>query len=132
MATTNATAPKSAPKVKKQSQGFTGIKSGLSVIIGCAVIAYALFYFGAGHVSNFQGAPEGIMFAHQFDGTLESANLIGTVYHGGFVVPIIWTLFVTSVALGIERFFAIRNAYGKTSLAKFVAEIKAEIGRAHV
>ena len=39
MATTNATAPKSAPKVKKQSQGFTGIKSGLSVIIGCAVIA---------------------------------------------------------------------------------------------
>lgn len=129
MATTNATAPKSAPKVKKQSQGFTGIKSGLSVIIGCAVIAYALFYFGAGHVSNFQGAPDNIMFAHQFDGTLESANLVGTVYHGGFVVPIIWTLFVTSVALGIERFFAIRNAYGKTSLAKFVAEIKAALSK---
>ena len=69
------------------------------------------------------------MFAHQFDGTLESANLIGTVYHGGFVVPIIWTLFVTSVALGIERFFAIRNAYGKTSLAKFVAEIKAALSK---
>ena len=39
MATTNASAPKGAPK---QSKGFTGIKSGFAVIIVCAVIAVCL------------------------------------------------------------------------------------------
>ena len=114
MATTNATAPKAgAPNVKKQAQGFTGIKSGLSVIIACAVVAVCIYLFGFGHVSNFKGADSaGIMFAIQAgpEVTLKPDGLVGTVYEGGFVVPIIWTLFFTVVALCIERFFAIRTA----------------------
>ena len=54
----------------------------------------------------------------------EPATLSGTVYMGGFVVPIIWTLLFSVVAFSIERFFAIRNAFGRTSLTKFVADIK--------
>lgn len=131
MATTNATAPKAgAPKVKKQSQGFTGIKSGLSVIIACAVVAVCIYLFGFGHVSNFKGADSaGIMFAIQAgpEVTLKPDGLVGTVYEGGFVVPIIWTLFFSVLALSIERFFAIRTAYGKGTLAKFVADIKAAL-----
>ncbi len=126
MATTNATAPKGASK-KSESKGFTGIKSGGMVILACFIIAESLFYFGAGHVSNFVGAPEGITFALQAEGTLESANLIGTVYHGGFIVPIIWTLFITVFALTFERYFAIRNAYGRSNLTKFVADIKSAL-----
>lgn len=125
MATTNATAPKGAPK--KQSKGFTGIKSGLSVIIVCAVIAVLIFLFGFGEISNFKGGEQtGVLFSVFLPDTitLEPANLMGTVYKGGFVVPIIWTLLLTVCALSIERFFAIRNAYGRTSLTKFVADIK--------
>lgn len=125
MATTNATAPKGAPK--KQSQGFTGIKSGLSVIIVCAVIAVCIFLFGFGEISNFKGGAEtGYAFSCMTPAeiSLEPANLMGTVYKGGFVVPIIRTLLITVVALSIERFFAIRNAYGRTGLTKFVADIK--------
>ena len=123
MATTNATAPKGAPK--KQSKGFTGIKSGLSVIACCAVIAVCIYLFGFGHISNFKGAEAATaQFSFLAEGDFEPANLMGTVYKGGFVVPIIWTLLITVVALAIERFFAIRNAYGRTSLVKFVAEIK--------
>ena len=128
MATTNANAPKSAPK--KQSQGFTGIKSGLSVIIVCALIAVAIYLFGFGSISNFKGGPEtgyAFSFLTPDEISLEPANLMGTVYKGGFVVPIIWTLCLTVVALAIERFFAIRNAYGRTSLTKFVTEIKAAL-----
>ena len=131
MATTNATAPKAgAPKVKKQSQGFTGIKSGFAVIIACAVVAVCIYLFGFGHVSNFKGADSaGIMFAIQAgpEVTLKPDGLVGTVYEGGFVVPIIWTLFFSVLALSIERFFAIRTAYGKGTLAKFVADIKAAL-----
>ena len=123
MATTNASAPKGAPK--QQSKGFTGIKSGFAVIIVCFFIALALYLFGAGALSNFKGTEgDPAMFSFLSDNTYEPAGIIGTVYKGGFVVPIIWTLFVTVVALAIERFFAIRNAYGRTSLTKFVADIK--------
>ncbi len=127
MATTNATAPKAAPKVKKQDQGFTGIKNGLSVIIACGVIAVCIYLFVFGHADNFKGgaAEIGANFAvFSSAEAIHPAGLIGTVYMGGFVVPIIWTLLFSVVAFAIERFFAIRNAYGRTSLTKFVADIK--------
>ncbi len=126
MATTNASAPKSAPK-KNQSAGFTGIKSGLSVIIVCAVIAVCVYLFGFGHISNFKGGEDtGVMFSvfTPSNVSLEPANLVGTVYKGGFIVPCIWTLFFTVIALSIERFFAIRTAYGRSSLTVFVSDIK--------
>ena len=125
MATTNASASKSAPK--KQSQGFTGIKSAFSVMVGCLVIALAIYLFIFGNISNFRGGEDtGVPFSFLTSGDvgLEPANLMGTVYKGGFIVPIIWTMFFTVLALSIERFFAIRTAYGRTSLTKFVENIK--------
>jgi biopolymer transport protein ExbB len=130
MATTNATAPKSAPKAKAESKGFTGIKSGFLVIIACAVIAVCIYLFVFGSATNFKGGAEalGAAFACLSDAeALEPAGLVGTVYMGGFVVPIIWTLLFTVVAFAIERFFAIRNAYGRTSLTQFVTDIKAAL-----
>ena len=56
MATTNASASKSAPK--KQSQGFTGIKSAFSVMVGCLVIALAIYLFVFGNISNFRGGED--------------------------------------------------------------------------
>ena len=124
MATTNATAPKSAPTVKKESQGFQGIKAGWAVIVACAVIAVCIYLFVFGSAGNFKG-DIGAPFACMSDAeAMEPAGLVGTVYMGGFVVPIIWTLLFTVIAFAIERFFAIRNAYGRTSLVKFVADIK--------
>ena len=125
MATTNATAPKGAPK--KQSQGFTGIKSGFTVIILCCIIAVCIYLFVFGSASNFKG-DIGAAFVCMSDAeAFEPAGLIGTVYMGGFVVPIIWTLLFSVIAFSIERYFAIRNAYGRSSLSKFVADIKAAL-----
>lgn len=125
MATTNATAPKGAPK--KQSQGFTGIKSGFTVIILCCIIAVCIYLFVFGSASNFKG-DIGAAFVCMSDAeAFEPAGLIGTVYMGGFVVPINWTLLFSVIAFSIERYFAIRNAYGRSSLTKFVADIKAAL-----
>lgn len=119
---TNAT--KAAPK---QSQGFTGIKSGLLVIVCCAVIAVCIYLFGFGHQSNFTGCETTFHFQAEEGMAGEPAGLMGTVYMGGFVVPCIWTLFVTVIALAIERFFAIRTANGTGNLAKFAAAVKADL-----
>ena len=42
-------------------------------------------------------------------------------------MPVIQTLLLTVLALSIERYFALRSAFGKGSLAKFVANIKAAL-----
>ena len=125
MATTNATAPKGAPK--KQSQGFTGIKSGFTVIILCCIIAVCIYLFVFGSASNFKGDIGAAFVCISDAEAFEPAGLIGTVYMGGFVVPIIWTLLFSVIAFSIERYFAIRNAYGRSSLTKFVADIKAAL-----
>ncbi len=107
---------------KKQSpkkQGFTGIRSGLTVIICCLIIAICIFkiVFGAGE--NFVGGDS--------NNAVLNGNLLGTIYKGGVVVPIIQTLLLTVIALSIERFFALRTAFGKGSLVRFVKNIKAAL-----
>ncbi len=124
-AATKPAAPAKGAPAKKQSQGFTGIKSGLSVIIFCWILAELIYVFAFGHMSNFQGGEAANSAFHFFaEGEYKPANLLGTVYEGGFIVPLIWTQLLTVFVLAIERFFAVRNAYGRTSLAKFVAAIK--------
>lgn len=107
-----------APKAKKQNSGFKGIKSAGLVIIACFIIALCIFNFILGNPANFAG--EDPANGHPL-------NMLGTVYKGGVVVPVIQTLLLTVIALSIERFFAIKTAYGKTSLFKFVENIKAAL-----
>lgn len=128
MATVNAAAPKGATQ-KPQSKGFTGIKSGFAVILLCFIIAESLYVFGAGHFSNFNGTEglEGLPFKFFHEEELHPNGIIGTVYMGGFIVPIIWTMLLTVLALSVERFFAIKTATGKGAIPKFAAEIKAAL-----
>ena len=128
MATTNASAPKGAAK---KSQGFKGIKSGWIVILICFLIAEALYVFGAGYKTNFVGYENftnpSLPFHFFQDGDFHPDGIVGTVYKGGFIVPLIWGQFITVIALAIERFFAIRTANGKGNVSRFVAEIKAAL-----
>ena len=123
MATTNATAPKGATK---KSQGFKGVKAGWIVILICFIIAECLYVFGAGYKTNFLGneAFTGLPFHFFQDADFEPDGIVGTVYKGGFIVPLIWGQFITVIALAIERFLAIRTANGKGSVGRFVGNIK--------
>ena len=103
----------------KTSSKVVGIKSAGWVIIGCFVIAVCIYYFLLGNPANFvNNDPNN----HPLPG-----NFLGTIYKGGIVVPIIQTLLFTVIALSIERYFALRTAFGKGSLVKFVADIKAAL-----
>lgn len=120
-----------APSAPKKSKGFTGIKSGFLVIVFCWILAECVYVFVFGHKSHFADGDTWTNTPFSFfnDGEHEplGGDLIGTVYKGGFIVPIIWTLFFTVIALAIERFFAIRTANGKGNLAKFAAEVKSAL-----
>ncbi|MDE5678080.1 MAG: MotA/TolQ/ExbB proton channel family protein [Phocaeicola sp.] len=96
-----------------------GIKNASWVIVGCFIVAVCIYHFLLGNPANFMNNDPN---NHPLPG-----NFLGTIYKGGIVVPIIQTLLLTVIALSIERFFAIRSAFGKGSLVKFVANIKSAL-----
>ena len=113
-----ATQVKATP-AKKKSTGFKGIEQAIWIIIACIVIAALIYKFVYGNPDHFVGGnPEGEVL----DG-----NLLGTVYKGGVIVPLIQGLFLTVLAISIERFFALRSAFGKGNIRKFVENIKAAL-----
>ncbi len=106
------TTKKAAAPAKKQ--GFGGIKNAFWILVICCIIGYSFWYFVLGNPENFEGG--------QREG--HPLNLMGTVYKGGFVVGIIFTLLLSVICLGVERYFALRSAFGTMSLAKFTAQVK--------
>ncbi len=108
---------KQTAKTAKRKNSVPGIKQAGWVIICCFIIAVCFFLFVLGDGSHFQGG----------DNANQPLDMLGTVYKGGPVVPVIHTLLLTVIALSIERFFALRAAFGKSSLAKFVKNIQASL-----
>jgi len=114
-----ATTQQKAVAPKKQSQGFNGVRNAFWIIIVCFIIAVCFYKF-------FLGAPGHFVDGDNTKEVLDS-NIWGTIYKGGVVVPVIHTLLLTVIALSIERLLALRTAFGKGSLTKFVQNIKAAL-----
>ncbi|MDR0619954.1 MAG: MotA/TolQ/ExbB proton channel family protein [Bacteroidales bacterium] len=99
-------------QLEKRSLGV----SGLLIIVLCLIVAECIFYFVYGNPSNFMNNDPN---NHPLPG-----NLLGTIYKGGIIVPIIQTLLLTVLTLAVERFIAIGKAKGKGNLEKFVVKVK--------
>ena len=111
MATTKQAAP------AKKSEGFQGVRGAFWIIVVCAIIAFVLFFTWFGNDMHFQDP-----------GTNEHpADIWGTIFKGGVIVPVIHTLLLTVLAMTIERWMALKTATGTGALPKFVANIKAAL-----
>jgi biopolymer transport protein ExbB len=105
-------------KTVKKEKKSRGISAGF-VIIACAVVAVCFFMYICGDPSNFVDQnPKG----HPLQG-----NIFGTLYKGGFIIPMVLTLLFTVITLSVERFFALRKARGKANLVKFVENVKSKL-----
>lgn len=111
MATTQKTASQ-----KKKSEGFQGVRGAFWIIVICAIIAFILFYKWFGLETHFTDAAR-----------VTPVDVWGTIFKGGVVVPVIHSLLLTVIAMSIERTMALRTAFGKGALPKFVANIKAAL-----
>ncbi|MDN5553846.1 MotA/TolQ/ExbB proton channel family protein [Prevotella sp.] len=111
MATTQKTAS------PKKSEGFQGVRGAFWIIVVCGIIAFTLFKFWFGNPMHFQ------------DGAAMTtpADVWGTIFKGGVIVPVIHTLLLSVLAMSIERALALKTAFGKGSLPKFVANIKSAL-----
>jgi biopolymer transport protein ExbB len=113
---TNIQKPQTAPK-KEVSSNVRGIKSASLVILVCFILAVLFYLFVLGNPANFKDAVAK-------EGPL---SLLGTVYKGGVVVPVLITCFLTVIVLCVERWIALGKAKGKGNTTKFVEDVKAAL-----
>ena len=108
-----APAPKTATK-KEVSSNVGGIKSASIVILICFILAVCIYIFVFGAGANFK------------DGNNANAplNLLGTVYKGGIIVPVLLTCLLTVIVLTVERWIALAKAKGSGNITKFVENVK--------
>ena len=65
----------------KKSQGFQGIRAAFWVIVVCFIIAVCIFKFVLGNPDNFVN--------NDPTAAVKEGNILGLMYKGGFIVPII-------------------------------------------
>lgn len=94
----------------------------LLVVVACIVAGQLIWKFVLGSPSNFvDGA------------TREKAkNVMGTMYQGGFVVPILMATLLTLLSFVIERALTIVKAKGKIDGGEFVRKVQYHLANKNV
>jgi biopolymer transport protein ExbB len=105
-------------KNQVQKKAKKGSVSAIWVILGCAIIAFSFFFIICGNVLGTEA------FNNYDEKGLHPINLFGTLYQGGYVIPIVMTLLLTVIALSVERAIALGKAKGKGKLEVFVEKVK--------
>lgn len=104
---------------KKTSGGFPLVISALAIVI-CLAIGWGIYKGVLGAPSNFEAGGNS---EHP-----KPINILGTMYMGGFIVPILIGFLLTVLTFAIERFITIMKASGSGKTDKFVSRIKSLVG----
>jgi biopolymer transport protein ExbB len=103
------------PKAASASGKTTSVMLINTIIVAtCIVAAHVIFYTVFASTSNFNdGAAR-----HQ------PKNLMGTMYLGGWVVPILLSTFLTAMCFIIERALTVFKSRGKMTNADFIKKVQ--------
>lgn len=100
----------------------------LPILLLVGILIY-LFVFG--NPGNFKADPRinGVASVAFPNEPMESKDmmpesLMGMVYMGGFIVPILITMMITVIVFAIERFFVLNRAKGNGNLENFVIKVR--------
>jgi biopolymer transport protein ExbB len=112
------TAPAAKPAAKKSSGG--GLNPALVIPI-LLVIGFCIWYFLLGDVANFSDATK-----------KHPTNILGIVYSGGIIVPILLTFMLIVLVFSIERFITIGKASGSGDLDAFVRKVRSLVDQNNI
>lgn len=80
------------------------------------IFSYLIYQYVLGNPSNFvDGNPQGDPLP---------GNFLGTIYKGGFLVVLLISFQFIGISYIVERFIALKMAYGKTKLTDFAQKIR--------
>ena len=111
------------PKAASASGKTTSVMLINTIIVAtCIVAAHVIFYTVFASTSNFNdGAAR-----HQ------PKNLMGTMYLGGWVVPILLSTFLTAMCFIIERALTVFKSRGKMTNADFIKKVQFHLSSKNV
>jgi len=103
----------------KTAGGFSSLIASLTIAIAL-LIGFLIYYKILGDPSNFveYNAKTGEY------GEPKEGNLLGIVFKGGFIVPLLIAVNLTVFIFIIERFITLSRAKGKGNINKFVNKLK--------
>ena len=106
---------------QKQESKFKSMFASFAIPVLIAV-GICIYIFVLGNNSNFEGGdsknhpiPDGV------------GHVLGLIYKGGMIVPILLSLVLMSITFSIERFLTITKASGKASAETFVRKIQSHL-----
>jgi biopolymer transport protein ExbB len=105
----------------KSKSGLTGAFAGFAAIVipVLFVVAFVLYFFVMGNPQNFQG--------NNVNNLPKPGNYLGTIYKGGYIVPILMTILMMVITFTIERFITLTRAKGKGRIPSFVVKVYQKI-----
>jgi biopolymer transport protein ExbB len=86
----------------------------VTLVIVAVAVAFAIWLFVLGNPANFSDGAN----------REKPVNLMGTVYTGGPVVPILISLSIMVVTFIFERIFSLRKAQGRGSIPGFIKNVQ--------
>ncbi len=115
-------------KTAGKSQGHAGAPKNsnnfminLLVVVACIAAAEAVFHLLFGSAGNFKDAEKHV-----------PANFMGTMYSGGWVVPILMATTLTLISFCVERAMTIVKAKGKVNGAEFVRKVQYHLANKNI
>lgn len=118
------TAAKPTPAKQQQSGGGFGAIFPYIIIPVLYLIAYLIWKFVFGDGSHFKGDSN--------ENDPLPGDYLGTIYKGGFVVPILMTLLFTVVVFVLERFITLAKASGSGGVDSFVRNVRSLLDRGDI
>ncbi len=91
-------------------------------IIATAIVAFSIYMFILGDPGNFKNG----------EVRTQPNNLLGTVYTGGWVVPVLITLTLLDLTLVFERIFSLRKANGRAPITSFLKNVQGHLNNGRI
>ncbi len=93
----------------------------VAIVIPLILFISALFYmYVLGDPANFQNNDP--IHGHPVD--TNPGKLYGTIYKGGFIVPILISINLIVIVFAVERFITLARATGKGRIDSFITEVR--------
>jgi biopolymer transport protein ExbB len=114
MAEVKTTAAAAAPASKGSGSSYFN----LAVVIICIIIGWLIYTFVLGSAGNFVDAAK-----------KTPKNLMGTMYHGGFLVPFLIATLLTLLVFIIERFATVFKSRGNMGNGEFIRQVQYNLSK---
>ncbi len=119
---TAAAKPSGAQGNAGKPKNSSNFMTNLLVVIACVVAGFLIWKFVLGNPTNF----------HDGETREKASNGLGTMYQGGFVVPILMATLLTLVCFIVERALTIFKAKGKMDGGEFVRKVQYHLANKNV